>query len=122
MKVLLIGANVASTPYYVYPLGLSMVATALRKAGHVVNQFDFLRNGMSLEALNNELRSFEPDIIGISMRNIDNVNLMNEQRYIDAVKEIVKNIRNVTNSPVILGGSAFSIMPEIILSEVGADF
>lgn len=57
MKVLLIGANVASTPYYVYPLGLSMVAAALRKAGHVVNQFDFLRNGMSLEALDNELRS-----------------------------------------------------------------
>jgi len=122
MKVLMIGANVASTPYYVYPLGLSMVATALRKAGHVVNQFDFLRNDMSLEALDRELRSFKPDIIGISMRNIDNVNLLNEQRYIDAVKDIVKNIRNTTNSPVVLGGSAFSIMPETILSEVGADF
>ncbi len=122
MKVLLIGANVASTPYYVYPLGLSMVATALRKAGHVVTQFDFLRNDMSLEALDKELKSFEPDIVGISMRNIDNVNLMNEQRYIDAVKDIVKNIRGVTNSPVVLGGSAFSIMPETILSEVGADY
>ncbi len=122
MKVLLIGANVASTPYYVYPLGLSMVATALRKAGHVVNQFDFLRNGMSLEALDNELRSFDPGIIGISMRNIDNVNLMNEQRYIVAVKDIVGNIRDVTKSPVVLGGSAFSIMPETILREVGADY
>ncbi|MFO7667053.1 MAG: lipid biosynthesis B12-binding/radical SAM protein [Desulfobacterales bacterium] len=122
MKVLLIGANVASTPYYVYPLGLSMVATALRKAGHVVTQFDFLRNDMSLEALVNELISFEPGIIGISMRNIDNVNLMNELRYIDAVKDIVKNIRDVTNSPVVLGGSAFSIMPETILNEVGADY
>lgn len=122
MKILLIGANVASTPYYVYPLGLSMVATALKNAGHVVTQFDFLRNDMSLEALNNELKSFEPGIIGISMRNVDNVNLMNEQRYIDAVKDIVKNIRNVTNSPVVLGGSAFSIIPETILSEVGADY
>lgn len=122
MKVLLIGANIASTPYYVYPLGLSMVATALRRSGHVVTQFDFLRNDMSLEALVNELRSFEPGIIGISMRNIDNVNLMNEQRYIDAVKNIVKNIRDVTNSPVVLGGSAFSIMPETILNEVGADY
>lgn len=122
MKILLIGANVASTPYYVYPLGLSMVAAALRKAGHVVTQFDFLRNDMSFEALDNELRSFKPDIIGISMRNIDNVNLMNEQRYIDAVKDIVKNIRDITNSPVVLGGSAFSIMPETVLNEVGADY
>lgn len=122
MKVFLIGANVASTPYYVYPLGLSMVAASLRKAGHDVRQFDFLKNDMSLPALCNELKSFEPDIIGISMRNIDNVNLMNEQRYIDAVKDIVGNIRNASSSPVILGGSAFSIMPEIILHEVGADY
>jgi lipid biosynthesis B12-binding/radical SAM protein len=122
MKILLIGANVASTPYFVYPLGLSMVAAALRKAGHAVSQFDFLKNEMSLEALDKELKSFEPDIIGISMRNIDNVNLMNEQRYIDAVKDIVRNIRSVSTSPVVLGGSAFSIMPEIILNEVGADY
>lgn len=122
MKVFLIGANVASTPYYVYPLGLSMVAAALKSAGHAVSQFDFLKNGMSLTALEGEIRSFRPDIIGISMRNIDNVNLMNEQRYIDAVKDIVSNIRLVSDSPVVLGGSAFSIMPEIILNEVGADY
>jgi lipid biosynthesis B12-binding/radical SAM protein len=122
MKVLLIGANIASTPYYVYPLGLSMVAAALKSAGHAVSQFDFLKNEMSFEALDGELRSFKPDIIGISMRNIDNVNLMNEQRYIDAVKDIVINVRRVSSSPVVLGGSAFSIMPEVILNEVGADY
>lgn len=122
MKIFLIGANVASTPYYVYPLGLSMVAAALKNAGHVVTQFDFLRNEMSLAALDSELRSFKPDIVGISMRNIDNVNLMNEQRYVAAVKDIIKNIRNATDSPVVLGGSAFSIMPEAILNEVGADY
>ncbi|OQW99050.1 MAG: lipid biosynthesis B12-binding/radical SAM protein [Desulfobacteraceae bacterium A6] len=122
MKVLLIGANVASTPYYVYPLGLSMVATALKNAGHQVRQFDFLKNGMSIDAIENEIRSFSPGIIGISMRNIDNVNQLNEQRYIDAVKEITRKIRHMTAAPIVLGGSAFSIMPEAILHEVGADY
>lgn len=122
MKILLIGANVASTPYYVYPLGLSMIASALETAGHEVRQYDFLKNRMAVETIENEIRSFLPDIVGISLRNIDNVNLMNEQRYIDAVKEIVKKIRNVTKASVVMGGSGFSIMPEAILSEVGADY
>ena len=122
MKILLIGANVASTPYYVYPLGLGMVASALKNAGHQVRQFDFLKNGMSIDAIENEIRSFSPGIIGISMRNIDNVNQLNEQRYIDAVKEIAGKIRHMTAAPIVLGGSAFSIMPEAILHEVGADY
>lgn len=122
MKILLIGANVASTPYYVYPLGLGMVASALKNAGHKVRQIDFLQNNMSIESIENEIRSFSPGIIGISMRNIDNVNLLNEQRYVDAVEEIVGRVRQVSGAPVVMGGSGFSIMPEAILSKVGADY
>jgi lipid biosynthesis B12-binding/radical SAM protein len=122
MKILLIGANVASTPYYVYPLGLSMVAAALKTAGHDVRQFDFLKNGMSADAMLNEIGSFSPEIIGISMRNIDNVNQLNEQRYLDAVREIAEKIREITTAPIVLGGSGFSIMPEAVLNEVGADY
>jgi lipid biosynthesis B12-binding/radical SAM protein len=122
MKILLIGANVASTPYYVYPLGIGMVAAALKNAGHQVRQFDFLKNDMSIDAIENEIRYFSPGIIGISMRNIDNVNQLNEQRYIDAVREITGKIRHMTAAPIVLGGSAFSIMPEAVLREVGADY
>lgn len=122
MKILLISANVASTPYYVYPLGLGMVASALKTAGHKVRQIDFLQNNMSLELIDKEIQSFSPDLVGISMRNIDNVNLLNEQRYIDAVEQIVKRVHNLTEVPVVMGGSGFSIMPEAILSKVGADY
>ncbi|MBU3950182.1 MAG: lipid biosynthesis B12-binding/radical SAM protein [Proteobacteria bacterium] len=122
MKILLIGANVASTPYYVYPLGIAMVSSALNNAGHAVRQIDFLQNNMSLESIENEIRSFSPGIIGISMRNIDNVNLLNEQRYIDAVEEIVKRVRQVSSVPVVMGGSGFSIMPEAVLDKIGADY
>ncbi len=122
MKVLLISSNVAHTPYSVYPLGLSMVAAGLHKAHHEVRQFDFLASGRSLEALRHEVREFAPDAIGISIRNIDNVNLMNEQRYLDAVSQIVKESRAVSPAKIILGGSGFSIMPEEILRATGADY
>jgi len=122
MKILLISSNTANTPYSVYPLGLSMVASSLHKTGHKVRQFDFLASGRSMQVLSDEIKEFTPEIIGISIRNIDNVNLLHEQRYIDAVRDIVKEVRNVSSAKIILGGSGFSIMPEAILRETGADY
>lgn len=122
MRIFLISSNIASTPYSVYPLGLSMVASSLKTAGHDVKQFDFLASGRSLEDLVKEVKAFNPGIVGISIRNIDNVNFLNEQRYIEAVKEIVEKLRSVTTAKIILGGSGFSIMPEAILDKIGADY
>ena len=120
--MLLIGANVAKTPYPVYPLGISMIAAALRDDGHEVAMFDFLQHDMSLEALAAAIRETAPELIGVSLRNIDNVNLLNEQRYVDAVKDIVATARKETDARVVLGGSGFSVMPEAVLQAVDADY
>ena len=122
MRVLLISANAASTPYSVYPLGMSMVAASLSGAGHEVHQCDLIQSDMSMEAIADAVRRCVPELIGISIRNIDNVNLLNEKRYIDVVSKLVQRIREETEVPVILGGSGFSIMPEPILRETKADY
>lgn len=122
MKVLLIASNIAETPYAVYPLGMSMVAGALQAAGHTVVQCDFLSLGKSTDAIVSAVNEEKPDVIGISIRNIDNVNCMNERRYIDVVKAMVTAIKEHTDIPIVLGGTGFSILPEIILDEVGGDY
>ena len=122
MNVFLISSNIANTPYSVYPLGLSMIASSLKNAGHAVKQFDYLASGRSIEALTGAVKEFQPEVIGISIRNIDNVNLLNEQRYIDTVKDIVQEIRKASMAKIVLGGSGFSIMPQTILNYVGADY
>lgn len=122
MKILLISSNIAVSPYPIYPLGLSMIAGALEAAGHEVRQFDFLERNNSLEALCQEIEGFKPELFGISVRNIDNVNLMNEQYYIDVVKDIVKKVKEASGSKVILGGAGFSLVPDLILRETGADY
>lgn len=122
MKILLISANVTLSPYPIYPLGVSMIAGALHKAGHEVQQLDFLQQNTSLEAIAGEVRKFNPDLVGISVRNIDNVNLMNEQYYIQNVKNIVSTVREVSSVKVILGGAGFSLIPDLILKETGADY
>jgi hypothetical protein len=107
MKVLLISANVTLSPYPIYPIGLSMISAALTDAGHDVLQSDFLLHDTSLEALGEEVAAYGPDIVGISVRNIDNVNLMNEKYYIENVKNIVSRVREVSTAKVILGGGRF---------------
>jgi lipid biosynthesis B12-binding/radical SAM protein len=120
MKIVLISSNTATSPYPVYPLGMSMVAAALRAAGHEVRALDLLQQQQS--DIVGIVRDEKPGLIGISIRNIDNVNLLNEKRYIPAVKELVTALRGVSDAPVLLGGAGFSILPERILDETGADY
>lgn len=122
MKILLISANVTTSPYPIYPLGVSMIAAALTHAGHEVLQADFLQQKTSLDAIGSEVERYAPDLVGISVRNIDNVNLVSEQYYIQNVKNIVSTVKKVSNAKVLLGGAGFSLVPELILQETGADY
>ena len=122
MKILMISANVSSEPYAVYPLGMSMIAGALDRAGHDVHQFDFLQAGASLDSVADVIREQRPELIGMSIRNIDSVNMLNEKRYIDTATQIVKKIREETDVKIVIGGSAVSIMPEKIMEAVEADY
>jgi radical SAM superfamily enzyme YgiQ (UPF0313 family) len=99
-----------------------MIASALTHAGHEIRQADFLEKQNSLEALAQEVRTFGPELIGISIRNIDNVNLVSEQYYIGVVKDIVQKIREVSSAKIILGGAGFSLVPDLILRETEADY
>jgi len=122
MKILLISANVATSPYPIYPIGMSMVAAALQKEGHEIVLFDFLQNGCSVESVQASVCAERPALVGISIRNVDNVNAVHEQRYIESVRQIVHGVKEKTEVPVMLGGSGFSVMPDEVLAAVGADY
>lgn len=122
-RVLMIASNIFAYPYPVYPLGMSIVSAALSEKGHSVRQFDFLEQNGSEESLRETIKEFSPDYIGISIRNIDDVDSLSEDSgFLDTEKHIIQIIKENTNAPVIAGGSAFSIMPEEILDYIQADY
>ena len=123
-KIFLLSSNITVEPYAVYPLGMAVVASALKARGHDVCQFDFLAAGRSESRLWKSLNEFSPDFVGISLRNIDNVDSLTPQSdwYLPQTKRLVEQIRAETTVPVIIGGPAFSIMPEDILDFIGADY
>lgn len=123
-RIILISANRVTTPYAIYPLGMAIIATALKKAGHHVEQVDFLASGGSTDGLVQQVDRYRPDYIGISLRNIDNVDstASGENWYIEDARQLINHLRKITSAPIILGGPAFSILPETILEYTKADY
>ncbi len=75
-----------------------------------------------MEAVQQSLRDHAPDLIAISLRNIDDVRINVREFFVDAVKELVDRIREACNVPIILGGSGFSILPETLFTYCNPDF
>jgi lipid biosynthesis B12-binding/radical SAM protein len=123
-KVFLLSTNITTEPYPVYPLGMAVIAGALVEGGHEVLQFDFLAAGESKEVLIAAVRNFAPDVICLSLRNIDNVDSMAQENgwYLAQAKEMTDLMRANSVAPVIVGGSAFTVMPEPILDYIGAHY
>jgi len=62
-RVLLISTNRATTPYVVYPLGMAVVAGALNKLGHQVEQLDMLATAENKDRLQQTITQFNPNFI-----------------------------------------------------------
>jgi len=103
------------------PLGLACVATATRKAGHDVAMADLMVEKDTRSVLKGAIEGFRPEIIGISVRNIDDQNMENPRFLLDPVKEIVSGCRSLSEATIVLGGAGYSIFPESALSFLGAD-
>jgi radical SAM superfamily enzyme YgiQ (UPF0313 family) len=120
MKVLLISANLTQTPHPVYPLGLDYVAGALTPR-HDVRILDVNAEGAS-EQLEAMLRDDRPDVVGLSLRNIDNVDTLATKSYLAGYERLVQFVRERAEVPIVLGGSGFSIFPGGLMSLLDADF
>ena len=119
MNILLVSPNTITTPYPVYPIGLDYVAGSISTM-HEVRLADL--NVLSLVELDTLLLAFNPDIIGLSCRNIDNMEASGSRYFIGEYQKIVNRLRANSKALIICGGSGFTIMPQQILTSLGADY
>ncbi|MBN1572368.1 MAG: cobalamin-dependent protein [Deltaproteobacteria bacterium] len=119
MRTLIVSANLEVTPDPVYPIGAAYVAAAVREAGHEVDILDVVFADDMAKAVGEKIASFNPEVVGVSIRNIDNVAYPLYLSYIDETKEIVDTIRSSFSGPLVLGGSGFTMMPIDMLEYVG---
>ncbi len=121
MKVLLISVNTEQINILPLPLGLHCVAVAARNAGHEVKLIDLMTEKNNLVSITGAIESFSPEIIGISVRNIDDQSMESPKFLLDQVKKVVTACRSISGALIILGGAGYSIFPESALHYLEAD-
>ncbi|MGA2192184.1 MAG: radical SAM protein [Nitrospirota bacterium] len=118
MKVLLVSLNRESEPFTAAPIGLALVGSSLKEAGHEVSVLDLLFSDDPAGDLKKAVLGFEPGLIGLSIRNIESSTEFLMPRY----RELVQGLAAYTDAPVAAGGPAFSIMPRQALSYLGLKY
>jgi radical SAM superfamily enzyme YgiQ (UPF0313 family) len=121
MRVLLISANREEIYMRTLPLGLACVAAATKNQGHEVMLLDLMEEENPLESVQKGISHFDPEVIGLSIRNIDDQKMEPARFLLDRNKEIVFLCRQLSPAPIVLGGAGFSIFPEQTLEYLEAD-
>jgi hypothetical protein len=65
-----------------------------------------------LDEAESAVREFQPDLVGISLRNLDNSSYLAPQWALPTTKEVIQRIRSVAKVPIVCGGPGFSLMPK----------
>lgn len=122
MRILLVSANREHLPDPIFPLGLAYVAAAVKNAGYEVDVADLCFGRHPLEELRARVASFQPQVIGLSLRNVDNAAYPLTVDYLALHREVVDALHDASSAPVVLGGSGFSILPQAYMHELDGDW
>lgn len=121
--MLLVSTNRERQPYPVVPNGMACVASALDGAGHEVRFLDLCFERDPVAAARKAALEFAPDVIGVSVRNIDNSDAIALRHYTPEARDIFKVLREAApGARLIAGGAAFGVAPEALFRDFGVDY
>ena len=118
MKILLVIPQTINYHHPLIPLGPLYIGGALSKCNVEYEFIDLNFYSEPLKSLADKLERFQPDTVGLSIRNIAETKKMN-YIYKD-IREIVRVVQKY--SKVILGGAGFSIFPNEIMQFTKAEY
>ncbi|MCY4651621.1 MAG: cobalamin-dependent protein, partial [Dehalococcoidia bacterium] len=126
MKVLLVATNQADRfmdrmVVRPVPIGLAYLAASVDEERHTLRVLDLMFAEDAVSEVADAVSDFEPDLIGLSIRNLDNQSSLNPVWNLPAVRDIIERIRQISSAKTLIGGPAFSIMPSECLDYVSAD-
>lgn len=120
MKILLIQTPSVDGPSQerVYPIGIVILAGCLKKAGHEVGILDMNMESDPYGAVKVRLSNDRPDIVGLSLRNIDPLGNKTSS-LIPPFLVTAKMVASLLpKARIIAGGTGFSLFPERLMTEV----
>ena len=120
MKALFVNPHPGRREPVVYPLGLAYAAAAARSAADV-RCLDLQLEAAPVERLADEVRTFDPDAVGVSIRNVDASASYDLYDYMPVMERTVAAIRAASaRARIVAGGPGFTLFPEAIMRRIPA--
>ncbi len=111
MKISIISLNRERIPDPLLPIGPAIVAASLRAEGHEVRMLDLCHQKAPEPALASHLTAWQPDLVGISLRQLENNQMIGHRSYLQDAMQVVERVKEVSSCPIVVGGSGFSLFP-----------
>ena len=95
----------------IFPIGLAYLATAVKPTGWGIRVFDMNVSLHPYEELDRLVKGYRPDVIGISLRNIDNVDFDEFNYFYHEFQRMLSSLGGF-DGKLVVGGAGFSIFAE----------
>ena len=126
MRILLIATNrhgrlMSRMDAHPLPIGLAYVAGHLDPEVHTIKVLDLMFAEDYKADVAETVKEFQPDLVGLSLRNLDNNSYLAPQWALPTTKEVKDIIRSTSRATIVCGGPAFTILPRECYAYVQPD-
>lgn len=104
------------------PLGLASIIAQIDESGHDLRVVDLMFSDDPETELTTVLSAFDPNLIAISIRNIDNQSYLATEYFLPKDKRILDLCRGLSDASIVIGGPAFTVSPVAIFEYLRPDF
>ena len=117
MRILLIATNrhrrlMSRMNAQLVPIGLAYIAGYLDPQRHQLKVLDLMFSQDYLADTASTVKEFQPHLVGISLRNLDNSSYIDPQWALPTTRAVIQQVRSMTSAPIVCGGPAFSLLPK----------
>ena len=122
MRILFISTNRLRRVMPPMPLGLASVIAQIDESKHEYRVLDLMFAEDPEMDLRSAVSDFSPDLIALSIRNLDNQSYLHTEYLLPKGERLIKVCRDISDATIVIGGPAFTVSPEAIFAYLRPDF
>jgi len=122
MRLLFVATNHMKDSMPPMPLGLASIIGQIDESRYQIQVLDMMFCDQPEAELIKICSDFKPEIIALSIRNLDNQSYLGTQYFIPGEKKIVELCRSNSEATIIIGGPAFTVSPSAMFQYLDPDF
>ena len=122
MRILFVSTNRLKVAMPPMPLGLASVIAQVDASRHRIEVLDMMFSEQPENELVKQISDFNPEVIAISVRNLDNQSYLSTDYLLPKEKEVIDLCRKTSEAKIVIGGPAVTVSPQAIFEYLRPDF